>query len=157
MSKLNIRQASIQDLPTFQALNMELGAYNASVDKFAKSDWSKSQEGITHFCNSIEDDDRAALLAELDGLPVGFITAKMITGTEARPGRIASLEIMVVKEGKRGEGIGAKLVEEFFNWAKSQKAERAAVNAYAANERAQHFYMKLGFKALDINFEKVLG
>lgn len=156
MSKLTIKHASANDLGSLQDLNMELGAYNASVDKFAKSDWSKTQEGITHFRKSIEDDDRAALLAELDGIPVGFITAKMITGTEARPGRTASLEIMVVKDGKRGEGIGAKLVEEFFNWAKSQKAERAVVNAYAANERAQHFYKKFGFKPLDINFEKVL-
>lgn len=156
MSNLTIKHASADDLALLQELNMELGAYNVSVDKFARPDWSKSQEGITHFRKSIEDDDRAALLAELDGIPVGFITAKMITGTEARPGRIASLEIMVVKEGKRGKGIGAKLVEDFFAWAKSQKAERAAVNAYAANERAQHFYEKFGFKPLDINFEKVL-
>ncbi len=62
---------------------------------------------------------------------------------------------MYVLEGYRGQGVGARLVDEFLGWAWSRGAERASVVvAYAANERAIRFYQRAGFRPKSVSLER---
>ena len=50
-------------------------------------------------------------------------------------------------------GVGAALVAEFFEWARARGAQRAAVTAYAANDRAIAFYARNGFQPRSLHLE----
>jgi GNAT superfamily N-acetyltransferase len=60
---------------------------------------------------------------------------------------------MFVLEKYRGQGIGTRLFNAFFSWAKKKGAKRKLVMAYAPNSEAISFYKKQGFSDYALTME----
>lgn len=73
-----------------------------------------------------------------------------------RPVRSATLMAMYVRPEHRGSGVGARLAETFFVWARERGAEQAEVTAYSANSDAIRFYEREGFRSLTLTLRRAL-
>ncbi|MFB9631126.1 GNAT family N-acetyltransferase [Nonomuraea helvata] len=118
-------------------------------DPFMDANWP-TRNGLDYYLGMITSARSLALLARRDsteGTVVGHLTGQMRAPNELRPNAVvAELVSMRVTEEQRGHGVGAKLVEHFFSWAKEQGANQATVSAYASNTDAVCFYQGRGFQ-----------
>lgn len=156
MSSLIIRRAILSDLRTVQELNHDLFASDGPRDQHLNHDWSFS-DGEEYFKKRIESDNYICLIAEQEGIVVGYLAGGLLPTESWRPVKRTELENMFVKENFRSQGIGAKLVEDFLKWSKQQGVEKALVVAYASNQEAIKFYQKMGFSPESTSLEKVIA
>ena len=82
------------------------------------------------------------LLAEEDGLPVGFLEAT--GGTFRRNRHVVHLVIGVLKE-RAGRGIGSALMAESERWARERGIRRLELTVQTHNRTARALYQKMGF------------
>ncbi len=74
-------------------------------------------------------------------------------------GRMAELLGLVVREARRGAGIGRALVAEAERWAAARGCTRLRVRSNVVRERTHRFYDGLGFRRVKSQqvFDKELG
>ena len=154
---ITIRQATLVDVNEIVGLNYGLFMDDAALwDSLANLDWA-IEYGEIYFAAALEDDHYICFLAESGGTPVGYLIGSIMEPFTIRPVRVAELESMFVLEGYRGQGVGARLVELFKEWAASQGAKRLRVTAYAENAKALAFYRRAGFKPYKLTLEMGLN
>jgi GNAT superfamily N-acetyltransferase len=95
-------------------------------------------------------------VAEDSGRVCGYLVGRMRPTSDTRRVRVAELEEMYVAPRWRSTGVGSKLVDAFFEWAQTHGADRAAVTAFATNERALAFYRRRGFAPRSVSLERPL-
>lgn len=152
MDNLSIRKAKIEELKIVQDLNSGLFTSDGPRDKFMDHNWPY-EGGKEYFSKKITDDSSICLVAEVDNEIVGYLAGTVMEVESWRPVKRTELENMFVKEEFRSNGIGAKLVSEFFNWSKTKGVQRSLVVAYATNEKAIKFYKKMGFDPESVSLE----
>jgi ribosomal protein S18 acetylase RimI-like enzyme len=84
-----------------------------------------------------DQDDRVMLLAQLDGMTVGWISVEL----EDDAAEIG----MGILAGYRRLGVGTAMVETAMAWATTHSAERVRLDVFPHNEAAIGLYRKLGF------------
>lgn len=142
---VTIRDATKRDLRRIAALNAGLFLEDAGTrDPFIDLSWP-DKHGIRYFTEFLNDERNRLLVADKDRHVVGYLAARLTGPSPLLSVFTANLESLYVDRGHRSGGIGDALVAEFFVWARQQKAGRAIVDAYAANERAIRFYQRAGF------------
>jgi GNAT superfamily N-acetyltransferase len=152
--RMKIRPAAGADLDAVVELATDLFAEDAGQrDPYTDLDWPK-REGHPYYSRIIQDSATSCFLAEVDGVLAGQLVARIKRESSLRPVRVAELESMFVRPEYRSQGVGAALVAEFFGWARKQRAERAAVTAFAGNDRAVQFYERNGFEPRSLSFER---
>jgi GNAT superfamily N-acetyltransferase len=85
------------------------------------------------------------LVARQDNHPAGMVNL-LYTVSTALGDRVALLEDMVVSPNFRGLGVGTQLLEKAILVAHSRGCKRITLLTDSANESAQNFYQKQGFK-----------
>lgn len=85
-------------------------------------------------------------VARVDGEVAGMANA-LITISTAEGGRVLLLEDVIVARRRRGLGIGRRLLEHVFAWARAEGMSRVTLLADRANAPALAFYERLGFQA----------
>jgi GNAT superfamily N-acetyltransferase len=90
------------------------------------------------------------------GQVCGYLVGRMRPDSDMRTVRVAELEEMYVRPESRSAGIGGKLVDAFLEWALAHGADRAAVTAFATNDRALAFYRRRGFAPRSVSLERPL-
>lgn len=90
----------------------DAGRRDASVNL----DWP-AEEGWEHFAGFVASEDGLCLVAGSGEEIAGYMAGYVKEGSTLRPVKVAELESMYVREEYRGQGMGAKLVGEFFRWA----------------------------------------
>lgn len=90
--------------------------------------------------------DHRMIGAELDGAIVGW--AHVHADWTIDHGNEAELLGLVVKEEKRGLGIGRALIGEAAEWAYRQNCTRLRVRTNVMRLRAGDFYRRAGFKEM---------
>jgi GNAT superfamily N-acetyltransferase len=150
---VKIRIAGRNDLDEVVALSIALFAEDAGQrDPYTDLDWPR-REGREYFGGLLSGPTTRCWLAEVDGRVAGSLVGRINRESTVRPVRVAELESMYVRPEYRCGGVGSALVAEFLEWARGRGAQRAAVTAYAANERAQAFYARNGFKPKSVHLE----
>jgi RimJ/RimL family protein N-acetyltransferase/ribosomal protein S18 acetylase RimI-like enzyme len=93
------------------------------------------------------DPDTFFVLAESDGAPVGyaFVTIGLPYAGWATGDRLAELETLSVLAERRGEGIGATLIDAVWKRLGEIGVEDMAITTTATNVDAQRFYGRQGF------------
>ena len=66
------------------------------------------------------------------------------------------IDDLCVDEGKRGTGIAAALYQHVQSYAKETGCNVVTLNVWCGNERALHFYEKMGMKPRNITMEHPL-
>jgi GNAT superfamily N-acetyltransferase len=118
-------------------------------------DWPLTH-GERYFRDLAVGDHGTCWVAEEDGQVCGYLVGRMRPDSDMRTVRVAELEEMYVAPEWRCAGIGAKLVDAFFEWARMSGADRAGVTAYATNDRALAFYRRNGFGPRSVSMERPL-
>ena len=145
--KVEVRKATIKDVDDILRLNFELfKKERREYDKLLDMSWTYG-EGKKYFQRRIIRKDGFAAVAECKGRCVGYLCGAINKMESYRiQKRHAELENMFVEKKFRGQGIGRKLAERFFDWCRENKVERVSVSTSFANNKGVHFYEKLGFK-----------
>lgn len=146
-NKFIIKKATIKDLPDIQKLNQllfikEQKEYDAAYN----INWPYEKDGIKYFTKELTEGSRVIFIAKDGEKPIGYLAASCKGSSKyINNMREAELENMLVLDGYRSQGIGAKLVSEFKEWAKEVNAKRVIVIASYDNEEGISFYRKQGF------------
>lgn len=96
----------------------------------------------------------AALVAEIDGRVVGFVSVDVETHFAGEVD--AYLGELLVDAPHEGAGVGAALVAAAESAARKRGHRCLTLSTGAANHRALGFYSSLGFEAEDVKLTKVL-
>jgi len=136
---LVIRTASLRDA---RALT---GIINSVVKEGRFTTFSKmSEKDCRKYMRSIGSNE-TILVAELGGKIVGFqFFERFPGGTEANK-HVGTMGTFLSK-GYRGRGIGPKMAERTFGWAKSKGFKKVVTWVFEDNVGGLRFYRRRGFK-----------
>ncbi|RYZ96289.1 MAG: GNAT family N-acetyltransferase, partial [Moraxellaceae bacterium] len=129
--KVNIRNATINDVATITNLNVQLG-YSASC--------SQVQEWLSDILAS---SNHCILVAENGETVVGWLVIEKRLSLET--GYKAEITGLVVSENFRRFGIARLLVETAGHWAVSKHLSRIVVRSNITRLESHHFYLKQDF------------
>ena len=88
--------------------------------------------------NSFRGFAQAVLVADTNQSPAAYLTCHL-KGDEAQIGLVG------VSAKHQGQGLGTKLVQQFFAWSRQHNARRATVVTQGRNLAAQRLYQRNGF------------
>src|SRR5687767_11089844 len=128
-----IRVARAEDAGAIARLTNELG-YEATPDEI--------QTRLSAFSG----DDHAVLVAESAHGVIGWMHVAATLLLES--GVLAEIRGLVVAEGSRSIGVGARFVRAAEEWAARRGIERLRVRTNVKRERAHRFYERVGFNLL---------
>lgn len=141
----NIRKAVISDAEDIRKLYLELQEFEMSLldDELREIqlNWEK-KKNIKDVKGMLSSKDLATYLAIDGDETIGFVACGLQKGTICNEG---ILDIFV-KEARRGEGIGTKLVDIATDWFNEMGCSAFMVNVYASNKEAKVFYRKIGMR-----------
>jgi GNAT superfamily N-acetyltransferase len=108
---------------------------------------------------AIEAEGQGCVLVAEDaaGMLVGWLhVGQAASLTDDVEGEIRGL---VVREGSRGAGVGARLVEAAEQWARAHGCARMRVRSRLERERAHRFYERFGYarRKTQVVFDRPLG
>lgn len=156
MGTATIRRATLDDLEAVVKLAHRLGLDDAGTYGIATNLSWASEHGRDAYTRSISDERAVVLLAEERDDPIGYLFGRLNEPSTWRTARIAEIVTLYVVAARRDRGVGERLVRAFFDWARANQADRAAVSAYAQNQGALRFYQRVGFAPYEVMLETVL-
>lgn len=156
MSKITIRPTKSSNWQILQDLNHQSMSANVKYDTLINPNWEYTDFGKEYFQKRCSDKTYFTVIAELNNKPIGYLNGKEeFLGYRVGDGqRVGVIENIGVIPQYQSQGVGQKLIEEFRTWCKKQGITQIYVNSFIKNQPATDFYTKLGFKPLDIAFEK---
>ncbi len=138
-----VRPATHEDLETLAAL---LAALFSLEEDFAV-DGERQRCGLKMMLNNGR--GRILVAEAADGTVVGMCSGQLTIST-AEGGPAVLVEDMVVREDRRGQGIGEKLLDALGAWARENQAGRLQLLADRNNESALGFYACLGWEKTNL-------
>lgn len=111
--------------------------------------FKKSEESREEFIKSKLDDEEANIfVCEYKRNIVGLIITRVMDTPNIsifKPRQFGWIENLIVKDSRRGLGIGKRLMDEAEAWLKSKGIEEIELNVYNFNKGALALYEKLGY------------
>jgi GNAT superfamily N-acetyltransferase len=130
-TELKLRRAKKSDAPRIAELSGELG-YPATTEEI-KARLAQLKPAAQH----------AVFLAEVDKLVVGWIHVSVAPLLEVP--RRAEVNGLIVADGQRSHGAGAKLLEAAEGWARAKGCKGMSVRSNVIRDRAHAFYQRHGY------------
>ncbi|SRR6266404_6336202 len=128
---LKLRRAKKSDAARIAELSGELG-YPATTQE------------IKARLAQLKPAQHAVFLAEVDKLVIGWIHVSVAPLLEVP--RRAEVNGLVVADGQRSHGAGAKLLEAAEKWAHAKRCKGMSVRSNVIRERAHAFYERHGYQ-----------
>ncbi|HEU0234236.1 MAG TPA: GNAT family N-acetyltransferase [Gallionella sp.] len=135
---IEVAQAEIGDLEQLADLLAEL----FTLESDFRPDREKQLRGLRLI---LDNPALGRLFVLRDQSRVAGMANVLITVSTAEGCRAAVLEDVIVRDEYRGKGLGRRLVEHVFTWAKTGGMTRITLLADRDNKAALDFYRKLGF------------
>jgi len=129
----------------------------ASYLRFVLDDEAK-QRWIDYMVKAYMEDPESILLAEDEGVIIGFIASRSYDPPLKLKGfdRYAAITDLYVLPEYRGRGIGRMLMERCLSRLKSRGFTKVRLSVWVGNRKAIRLYRSLGFKPRVIVMEKDL-
>jgi len=102
------------------------------------------------------DANQYLMLAELGGRVVGMLQLTFIPGLSRRGAWRANIESVRVDSSLRGQGIGAWLIGQALDLARSRGCRLAQLTSDKRRTEAHRFYGQLGFSATHEGYKREL-
>ncbi|HEY2903360.1 MAG TPA: GNAT family N-acetyltransferase [Polyangia bacterium] len=146
---LTIRRATRADLPTLGQLGAHLVRLHHAFDpdRFM-APRPDSEGGYAWFLGTqLEETDAVIFVAEQASGVVGYVYAGLepLSWKELRE-PAGFIHDVVVDEGARGQGAGARLVEAAADWLEAAGAPRVMLWTAEKNQTARQLFDRLGFR-----------
>jgi GNAT superfamily N-acetyltransferase len=142
-----IRKALIKDVPSVLELWKELMDFHKELDSFFSRSTTGHEEFEKYVTGHIKNENSCVIVAEDSGNLVGFCLAtisKYPPVLELKEyGEIGN---MALSEKYRQRGIGARLLKALRQWFSKRGIKRIEVRYSTANDVAERFWTKMGFK-----------
>lgn len=166
MGEYAIRPARPGDAASLAEVWIEFGRYYAELDpaQFQVPDTIGLEEWTKARLESERGDDLIWLVAERDGVIIGYVTAEI-----ARPAEDAARQLLrdmgeavlrvqalIVREPERRKGIGSALMQAVEDWARDRGATRAFLMTFGQSPSAVPFYAKMQYQGKMLGFWKEL-
>lgn len=140
-NNLMIRKAEAEDIPLILEFILELAEFEG-----AKEQIRSTEEGLRDVLLSRNITD--ALIAELDGIPVGFaIWAYSFSTFTGKP--TLYLDDLYVRESYRGRGIGSRLFSYIAGVACEKDCGRMDWYCMKSNVSGLEYYRSMGAEEID--------
>lgn len=143
LKNIQIREATIEDLPTLKQFEQELIKYERPFAPNLKED------PITYYNIEafITNKDAQLLVAVIDHQLVGSGYALIKKSAPyKKPDQYAYLGFMYVSPDHRGKSINGKITQQLIDWATSRNISEIQLDVYADNLSAISAYAKSGLK-----------
>ncbi|MBI1175275.1 MAG: GNAT family N-acetyltransferase [Sideroxydans sp.] len=134
-----IEAATLDDIPQLCELLQVLFAQEREF----QPDAARQAAGLREI---IEHPDAGQILLLREGGEVVAMVGLLYTVSTARGGRVAMLEDMVVRPGRRGSGAGSALLQAAIAHAQAAGCSRITLLTDQDNETAIRFYRRHGFE-----------
>jgi GNAT superfamily N-acetyltransferase len=131
-SRLKIRRAKISDAARLAVLSGELG-YPTTTNEMQMRLRRVSPKG-----------DNIVLVAEADGEVIGWLHLSVCDLLESPCS--AEINGLIVAEGHRSAGAGARLLEEGEIWARKKRCANMHLRSNIVRDRAHAFYERQGYE-----------
>ncbi|MES2779359.1 MAG: GNAT family N-acetyltransferase [Bacteroidota bacterium] len=151
---ITVRAANIKDA----AVLAQIGAstfydtfrpYNSEEDMQAYIIKSYNETLITQ---NLHNSTIHYAIAEQDNEVVGYIKLLLNAPHPKLTGSTAELEKIYVKQSQLGSGAGKQLMEYAIDFSRNHQFSTLFLGVWKENERAVHFYRKIGFTEFDTRF-----
>lgn len=144
MSNISIRPAKPEDLPNIVAMRNALNRLELAGCPHASITRLTLEEFIAHWGPTMGEADYCWRIVEEAGKPIGFGMLYLLKPRV--PPFVGFVQWAYVEEGRRRAGVGRRLVDELFGWAKQNGAGRVELQFIDGNQIAERFWKKLGFE-----------
>lgn len=149
MNKVEIRQATINDLSRIQELNNDLFKLEKeNYDPTLVSDWPLSADGKEYFEDLIL--NHYVIVATINNNAVAYLAGTINEKGSYEEIAYGEINNMLVTEQCRGLGIGKQLIDEFKEYCKRNNINNLKVEASAKNLNAINFYKRNGFEDFNV-------
>lgn len=145
---MEIRQLTESNIENLvDGLWVHLATEMATFSEYNELTADARDQTIAHKRTLCEDSNSRILIAEIDGQPVGYVSATIASSppifTRGPDLRIAELFVV---ESEREHGIATELLSQIRQWGGTQNCETASVGVNADNMSAQHLYESAGLR-----------
>jgi DNA-binding MarR family transcriptional regulator/GNAT superfamily N-acetyltransferase len=122
----------------------------------AEYNWNSEFEAyvariIAGFLTDVGSRHSAGWIAELDGVPAGFVCCV------PEDDRTARLRLLLVEDWARGLGIGGRLVDQVLRFARQAGYERMVLSTVSVLSSARRIYQRAGFTLVHEEPERSYG
>jgi GNAT superfamily N-acetyltransferase len=117
---------------------------------------TQSAELATWYRSLLEEPTTRVLIAEEDGVPVGYLLAILHEAPESpfvRGRRWCEIDQVAVDPTRRSRGIARALILDAASWAKAQGISQIEAASWSFNDRAHEVFGRLGFVPKTTRFE----
>ncbi len=156
--QVTVRRATAADREAIGRLWQEMMDYHCTLDPEA---FALAEDALScwleWFDTILPDENRAVLVAEADGQPVGYVhgTVGETPPVYAQRKHGAIVEISVTS-GWRRRGVGGKLVAALFDWLRQRQLAEVRLGRPPRNPLATAFWRKMGFEPYMVQMRRVL-
>lgn len=143
---MQIRSATVEDALAIEAIHF---ASRDAVYRGRIPDWPRhgpaQPERVERWRSWLADPDIVALVAEVDGAIVGFVTVRATADEHADPKRIAEMPTLYVHPEHWRRGVGRALCDAALAEARVRGFGELTLWVVDLNEDARRFYTRYGF------------
>jgi diamine N-acetyltransferase len=154
-----IRPAQISDFEGYSRLYLEINDLHAAAHPHLFRATAQPPRDEEDFHIQLEDEHQAIFMAEVDGVPAGFVNVILRQSPPLDilvPRRFAVIDSVSVSQPYRRLGVGQALMQQAEAWAVQKGAASLELNVFEFNQGAIAFYEELGFVSLSRKMQKPL-
>jgi ribosomal protein S18 acetylase RimI-like enzyme len=145
-----IRPADARDVQAMAALLGELYASDASAVPaiFAVA---SDADRLEYISTKLSEQNERFFVATSQGEVVGMLSFEEVRREQRlgrQPDHHVMINLLVVKDSRRREGVGRRLMRHARDWAKAQGFETLRVHVWEFNEPARRLYESQGYMTL---------
>lgn len=143
-----IRRGNIADLEKINVIRKQVNDLHVEGEpKIFKPGFGENMQNF--IVGFFEGEGKGVIVCEDDGEILGYAMLEVIVKEETdyrHALRYLEVGELGVLEGNKGKGVGTKIMEEVYAFARNLDIDEVQLNMWSFNEKALKFYEKLGFE-----------
>lgn len=152
---MNIRTATLQDSLLLSTLCQDVQSLHAEHHPDIFKTPPTEDFALAFFDEMLADENVAALIAEENGLAVGYILCKLIERPETpftMPMKYLLIDQISVRPMAQGSGVGAALMKQAELHARGLGVDKIQLDSWGFNSKAHSFFESMGFEKFNFRF-----
>lgn len=154
MSDVTIRTATSDDADEVTRLLAEMKRHHRELDPGSARFHVPLETLATSVRHGLSDPSVVVIVADAGGHLAGFAKLRFV---ERSWGRACEVESLMVEEGRRGQGVGTRLMDAAEERASAAGAAAMRLDVSLFNEAAAEFYGRRGYERIAVRLGKPLS